>query len=120
MKTYKLRGRWFDDIRVLTDVDQKTLLQRTLKLSEETGELAAAVIQNDGAHGTEYKDKPTIMDIGEEAVDCIIVAASVLAHIGLNDEDIQKIYSRKMNKWKWALEQKALNKAFDKMGLAHD
>ena len=62
----------------LTQADPKSLLQRTLKLSEEAGELAEAVLSVTDAPGSGYKAH-TLQDVREEAADAALVALSVLA-----------------------------------------
>ncbi|MGL5757046.1 MAG: MazG-like family protein [Paraclostridium sp.] len=92
----------FKDIEKLTVIDKKTLVERTLKLSEEVGEVAQAVLSYSDACGCGYKNK-TKEDVVEECLDVIIVASAIIAQSYDNDIDIEsvkEIYSKKLSKWK--------------------
>lgn len=86
----------------LSRLDPKTLQERTLKLSEEAGEVAQAVLSATGAPGSAYKGL-TLDDVREEAVDAAIVALAILAQ-ACPDEDTfhaewQRLVSSKCAKW---------------------
>ena len=87
----------------LTQVDQKSLEQRALKLSEEAGELAQAVLSVTKAPGSGYKNQ-TIADIREEAVDTAIVAISILAQVSPDkaafEADLTRLMAQKCEKWR--------------------
>ncbi|MEG2985747.1 MAG: MazG-like family protein, partial [Peptostreptococcaceae bacterium] len=74
----------FKDIEKLTVIDKKTLVERTLKLSEEVGEVAQAVLSYSDACGCGYKNK-TKEDVVEECLDVIIVASAIIAQSYDND-----------------------------------
>ena len=80
----------------LTQADPKSLPERALKLSEEAGELAQAVLSVTKAPGSAYKNH-TLADVREEAVDAAIVALSVLAHASSSEEEFQAELNRLMN-----------------------
>lgn len=79
----------------LTQSDPKTLQERALKLSEEAGELAQAILSATNAPGSEYKHH-TLDDVREEAVDAAIVALSLLAQVSETQEDFEAHLSRLM------------------------
>jgi NTP pyrophosphatase (non-canonical NTP hydrolase) len=98
----------FGEIQKLTCIDKKTIEQRTLKLTEETGELAQAILSNTNACGCGYKNKSK-QDITEECLDVIIVASSIISQNYNNEVDIElikDIYNKKLIKWKQKCEQK--------------
>ena len=98
----------FEEISRLTEIDKKTLLERTLKLSEETGEVAQAVLSYSNACGCGYKNKSK-EDLLEECIDVIIVASSIISQSYDNDVDIEKvksIYNKKLAKWKEKCEER--------------
>ena len=98
----------FEEISRLTEIDKKTLLERTLKLSEETGEVAQAVLSYSKACGCGYKNKSK-EDLLEECIDVIIVASSIISQSYDNDVDIEKvksIYNKKLAKWKEKCEER--------------
>lgn len=78
--------------------EKKSLLQRSLKLSEETGELAEAVLSYTGAHGCGYKGL-TSEDVAEEAVDVAQIALSI-ALMYLTEEGVEAMLDKKLEKWK--------------------
>lgn len=86
----------------LTQADPKSLLQRTLKLSEETGELAEAVLSVTDAPGSAYKAH-TFHDVREEAADAALVALSVLAQTCETSEEfsaeLDRLMREKSAKW---------------------
>lgn len=90
----------------LTNLDAKTLQERALKLCEESGELAQAVLSATGAPGSEYK-KLRVSDVREEAVDTAIVALSLLAQTCNDEEEFQleleRLFSAKTRKWEEVL-----------------
>ncbi|MCV0426395.1 MAG: MazG-like family protein [Roseibium sp.] len=86
----------------LTQADPKTLQERALKLSEEAGELAQAVLSATKAPGSEYKNH-TLADVREEAADAAIVALSILAHASSSKAEFQteleRLMAEKCAKW---------------------
>ena len=64
-------------LKKLSLLDKKNLVEASLKLTEEVGEVAEAVLSCTKVHGCEYKIK-TPEDIVEEVTDVIIVAMSIL------------------------------------------
>ena len=81
--------------------DPKTPEQAALKLSEECGEVAEAVLSYMKAPGCEGKGK-TKADVIEEIWDVIITATSLLHKIekGKVDEDYSvKMTDKKIEKW---------------------
>jgi NTP pyrophosphatase (non-canonical NTP hydrolase) len=89
-------------IRSLTKLDGKTKVQRALKLCEETGEVAAAILSETNAPGCEYK-KLDINDVKEEIADVIILAGSLIADYGFSDDEINQQIIKKCEKWKKVL-----------------
>lgn len=77
--------------------EKKSLLQRSLKLSEETGELAQAVLSYEKAPGCAHKNK-TAADVAEEAIDVAQVALSI-ALMFLDSAGVEEVMDRKLAKW---------------------
>ena len=87
-------------INKLTKLDTKSLLERTLKLSEECGEVAEATLSYLGTNGSDYKNKQ-LDDVIEENLDVIMVAISNISQV-LNykaDKNIQDLFDTKLQKW---------------------
>jgi NTP pyrophosphatase (non-canonical NTP hydrolase) len=95
----------------LTQKDPKTLQERALKLAEEAGELAQAVLSATNAPGSEYKQQ-TLADVREEAADAAIVALSVLAQASSGKEEFEvelnRLMAAKSAKWQEKLQEKPL------------
>lgn len=85
-------------IQGLSIKDKKTLSQKALKVSEETGELAKVVLPFDNAHGTTHRfiEKGRIL---EESVDVILTAISIAYELGYSHEDIEEAMQTKAEKW---------------------
>jgi len=90
------------NIFALTQSDPKSLQERTLKLSEEAGELAQAVLTVTKAPGSTYKTH-TLDDVREEAADAAIVALSILAQTTDSKDqfeaELERLLSAKCAKW---------------------
>lgn len=85
-------------IRNLSINDKKTLSQKTLKLTEEVGELAKAILPYDSAHGTNHRfvDKEKIL---EEIVDVYLTNISIAYSLGINEEEFNDMLYLKSKKW---------------------
>lgn len=85
-------------IESLSLSNKKSLEQIVLKLSEETGELAQALLSYRSASGSEYKNLGS-EDVKEECVDVVIVALSMFYKMGGTDEEFAQIFDKKVQKW---------------------
>ena len=88
-------------INELTKLDNKTLLERTLKLSEECGEVAEATLSYLKTNGSQYKEKQ-LEDVLEENLDVIMVAISNICQLynyEPNNKFIQDLFDTKLQKW---------------------
>lgn len=86
-------------IKELSIQEKKTLEQMALKLTEETGETAQAVLSLMKASGSEYKQLDS-SDVKKECVDVILVALSIFYKLSENDTELQDMLERKATKWK--------------------
>lgn len=84
-------------IKEITYQDKKTLSERALKLSEETGEVSEAVLSYTNACGCSYKHK-TRKDILEECTDVIIISLSLICAIS-EEENLKEMFETKIKKW---------------------
>ncbi len=87
-----------DYIKALSLKDKKTLSQKALKVSEETGELARVVLPFDNAHGSKHKftEKHRIL---EEVVDVILSSISIAYELEYSHEEIEEVMIEKASKW---------------------
>jgi NTP pyrophosphatase (non-canonical NTP hydrolase) len=82
------------------------LIARGLKLSEESGELAQALLGITGnINASKSGLKLTNEEAMEEAVDVIINAFDIAFRLGGDTEQIQDALKRKMQKWQDQLER---------------
>jgi NTP pyrophosphatase (non-canonical NTP hydrolase) len=77
----------------------KTLPQRGLKLMEEAGELAVAILGVDKAPGQEYKGLD-LNNVKEEVIDVLLVSLSICYSSGMTDDEILTGIKNKLDKWK--------------------
>ncbi len=87
-----------DYIKDLSIKDTKNLSQKGLKLVEEVGELARAILPYDSAPGTNHRfvDRENIL---EEVVDVYLTNISILHSLGFTDEEFNEMLIRKSEKW---------------------
>ena len=94
-----------DQIKVLSRCQDNamgvSLALRALKLQEETGEVAAAVLCNLGSGNKSASAKN---NVAEEVVDVIINGFDILYALGVSDSEIQDLLDTKLDKWKRKLE----------------
>lgn len=78
--------------------DRKTLSQKCLKVTEEVGELAKAILPFDSAPGTNHRfvDKNKIL---EEIADVHLTNISIAYSLGFTDEEINDMVYKKTIKW---------------------
>ena len=93
-----MNTKLLDYVQELSKRDKKTLSQKALKVSEESGELAKAVLAYDSAYATRHRfvDKTKIL---EEVSDTILTAISIAYDIGFSHEDIEDMMDFKSEKW---------------------
>ena len=94
-------------IKSLSKNDKKNLTQKTLKLMEESGELAKNVLPYELASGTLHKfvHKDQIM---ENAVDNILVSLSIIYSLDYSDDEIDEMMNKKSLYWS-QLQQNEIN-----------
>jgi NTP pyrophosphatase (non-canonical NTP hydrolase) len=87
-----------EKIQKLSLEEKKNLLTRTIKLQEETGELAEQVLIAQKSSGSQYKkiDKNAIK---REAIDVTLVALSIFFLEGGTLPELEKICKAKVAKW---------------------
>jgi NTP pyrophosphatase (non-canonical NTP hydrolase) len=85
-------------IRFLSQRDTKTLIQKTLKTTEELGELAKKVLPFENAFATNHRIV-TKANILEEVADTMLCLLSIASDISASDEDIEAMMFRKAAVW---------------------
>lgn len=74
-------------------------METHVKLSEETGELAEAILVTSDAFACTYKKGITKEDVLKEVADVVIVASSIAYKAGFSVEDLEKAVDEKLAKW---------------------
>ena len=84
-------------IQELSKKDKKTLSQKALKVAEESGELAKAVLPFDSAYATRHRfvDKTKIL---EEVCDTILASISIAYDLDFSHEEIEEMMYTKSQK----------------------
>jgi NTP pyrophosphatase (non-canonical NTP hydrolase) len=79
---------------------KRDIIARALKLSEETGELAAEALKIRGLKGKGGKnDVEVLHDLREEAVDVFIMSLDILLFTKTSEEELNRLIDKKLNKW---------------------
>lgn len=92
--------------RALNDLGErepKTLMELQVKISEEIGELAAAVLHSQGLKKLDVADPRE--HVLEEGCDVIIMALSILSRFNFQLPDVEKMMDQKMAKWERQIEK---------------
>ena len=90
----------------LSKKEKKTIMERMVKLQEECGELAVAVLQEHGLKGGKKSQAAIIDNVLEEGVDVIIIALSVLGAYKFTKDDIKARMIDKLKKWERVMKKK--------------
>jgi len=85
-------------IRSLSMTDKKTLTQKTVKLMEESGELAGNVLAHEMASGSLHKFASRDQ-IFENAIDSLLVSLSIAYSLGYCGDDITSMMNKKSLYW---------------------
>jgi hypothetical protein len=85
-------------IKTLSENDKKTLTGKTLKATEELGELAKAILPYENAPGTLHRFVQR-RQILENAVDVMLCTMSIAYDLKFSDEEIESMMHEKATKW---------------------
>lgn len=80
--------------------DNLMLLKRALKLTEESGEIAAEVLKLVDYKSTDETPKQIVEHLKEEAVDALITALDIINHLKMSEEEVVFVMESKLDKWK--------------------
>ena len=86
------------DIKALSLKEKKNLLQKMVKLQEEVGELAEAILIKDSAPGSTYKSQ-TEYQIEKEIVDILLVCLDMFYSLRPNEGLLEHLLTEKSKKW---------------------
>ncbi len=93
-----MNSKLVEYIKHLSLQDKKNLTSKTLKTTEEVGELAKAVLPFENAAGTlhRFTDRNKIL---ENVADVYLSAISIAYGMNFTDEEIENMIERKARKW---------------------
>lgn len=85
----------------LSQENKKSPLEIALKLAEESGEVAEAVLKASNTSGMSYKDDGSdkVNNVLEECVDTIMVAASLFIKLEGTEAQFVSMLKNKCDKW---------------------
>ena len=87
-------------LKVASKKTKRTIITRALKLSEETGELAAEALKLSGLKGKNGKSVEEVkQDLKEEEVDSLIMSLDILFFIGTTEKELNALLNKKLDKW---------------------
>lgn len=83
----------------LANKEPKSLEEMGLKLTEETGEVAEAILKYKKASGSQYKHG-SLDDLKEECADTLLVALSLYFQLeNSSTEELDNLLMKKCHKW---------------------
>ncbi|MBM3207690.1 MAG: hypothetical protein FJZ57_03680 [Chlamydiae bacterium] len=88
----------FQRIKNLSSKEKKNLLQKMVKLQEEVGELAEAVLIHENASGSEYKSKNEHA-IEKEITDILLVSLDMFYSLNPSEGLLEHLLTEKSQKW---------------------
>jgi len=87
----------------LSPKEKKTIDERFMKLNEEIGEIAIAILQSRGLKHTNKSKKEIKENILEEICDSVIVLFSMASAYKFTECQIKKMINKKLDKWEGRL-----------------
>lgn len=103
--SFNISAEAFKQIAALSKLQNATIQNRVMKLSEESGEVAGAVLKYTEAPGCTYRTA-TAENVVEELIDVILVAMSVLYELkGVTQEQFEDKLDEKLLKWSAVLHE---------------
>lgn len=109
-----MQNSLIEEIINITNLDKKNLVATYVKLGEETGELARAILAYVNEPSTLHRYS-TKSDIIEECIDTALVAISIAIKAGADSEEINKMFRLKLDKWATILQNEGRLKDITKI-----
>lgn len=90
----------YNIIKKISDFDKKgTILERGLKLSEETGELSAEILKSTNYKYHNNTQEEIRNNILLESSDCLIIVFDILNKLGFTKSEIIQMIKSQLKKW---------------------
>jgi NTP pyrophosphatase (non-canonical NTP hydrolase) len=79
--------------------EKSTIENMILKLVEEVGELSCDILKLKQYKVNDEKKEDILTNAKEEVVDCFIILINISEKLDISDEDMVKIFRKKLKKW---------------------
>lgn len=89
----------FDLVKSASKYEKPGLMERTLKLGEEYGELSAEILKTIGYKRTKETPDKIKENILLESSDCLIMIFDIMIEMGFTKQDILDMSEKQIKKW---------------------
>lgn len=89
----------FDLVKNTSQFEKHGILERGLKLGEETGELSAEILKLVGYKKSDLAKSQIEQNMLLESVDCLIMVFDIMSHMGFTKQQIVEMAEKQVNKW---------------------
>ncbi len=89
----------YDLVKNTSQFEKHGILERGLKLGEETGELSAEILKFVGYKKSDLSKSQIEQNMLLESVDCLIMVFDIMSHMGFTKQQIVEMSERQINKW---------------------
>jgi HTH-type transcriptional regulator/antitoxin HigA len=89
----------YDLVKNTSQYEKPGILERGLKLNEETGELSAEILKLVGFKKSDLKESQIRQNLLLESVDCLIMVFDIMSHLGFSKQEIIEMSEKQINKW---------------------
>jgi len=89
----------YDLVKDTSKFEKHGILERGLKLGEETGELSAEILKFVGYKKSDLSKSQIEQNMLLESVDCLIMVFDIMSHMGFTKQQIVEMAEKQVNKW---------------------
>jgi antitoxin component HigA of HigAB toxin-antitoxin module len=89
----------YDLVKSASKFENHGLLEKGLKLSEESGELSAEILKLVGYKKNDLSKSQIDQNILLESVDCLIMIFDIISYMDFNKSQIVEMAEKQVNKW---------------------
>jgi HTH-type transcriptional regulator/antitoxin HigA len=89
----------YDLVKNTSQFEKHGILERGLKLGEETGELSAEILKFVGYKKSDLAKSQIEQNMLLESVDCLIMVFDIMSHMGFTKQQIVEMAEKQVNKW---------------------
>ena len=88
----------YDLVKDTSKFEKHGILERGLKLGEETGELSAEILKFVGYKKSDLSKSQIEQNMLLESVDCLIMVFDIMSHMGFTKQQIVEMSEKQVNK----------------------